>query len=81
MFYHSYSIKHISNHLRLLWRLTIISHVKIGGFCPGAIACQGGSPDSNTVVPWREPSQPAAPLQGKMLSGDTEVQLLEEKRR
>lgn len=81
MFYCSYCTGHRSNHLRLLWRLTIISHIKIGGFGPGAVARQRCGPDSNTVVSWGEPSQPAAPLQGKMLPGDTEVKLLGEERR
>ena len=59
--------------------LTIVCHIEISGFCPGAVARQGGGPNSHTVIPRRQPSQPAAPLQSKVSTGDTEVQLLEDR--
>lgn len=58
--------------------LTVVRHVEIGGFRPGAIACQGGGPHSHAVIPRGQPTQPAAPLQSKMPAGDAEVQLLED---
>lgn len=60
-------------------RLTIVCHVEVSGFCPGAVASQGGGPDSHAVIPRRQPTQPAAPLQSKVSAGDTEVQLLQDK--
>lgn len=75
------SANHRPNQSKSLCRLTIVCHVEISGFGPGAIACQGGGPHSHTVVPWRQPTQPAAPLQGKMSARHTEMQLLKDKGR
>lgn len=71
------STKHRPNQSRSLCTLTVVCHVEIGGFRPGAIACQGGGPHSHAVIPWGQPTQPAAPLQSEMPAGDAEVQLLE----
>lgn len=72
------STKHRPNQSKSLCMLTVVCHVEIGGFRPGAIACQGGGPHSHAVIPRGQPTQPAAPLQSEMPAGDTEVQLLED---
>lgn len=75
------SSKHSPNWSKSPCRLTVVCHIEIGGFCPGTIARQGGGPYSHAVVPGGQPPQPAAPLQGEVPAGHTQVQLLEDRRR
>lgn len=56
--------------------LTIISHVEVGGLCPGAVPGQGGGADPHAVVAGLEPPELAAVLGGKMLAGHAEMGLL-----
>lgn len=56
--------------------LTIISHVEVGGLCPGAVPCQGGGADPHAVVARLEPPELAAALAGKVLAGHAEMGFL-----
>lgn len=67
--------------LRKTKELTVISHVEVGGLCPGAVPSQRRRSDPHAVVSRLQPAQFAALLAGKVLSGHAEVRFLREEGR